>query len=159
MNAIRKTAWSIVLLGMAAGCAGETENAAPPPAAGTVKVNYPPAAGKPGAPAAPATKPEDTKKADDPPAVEGPKAENAKADTGSTILTADELAAIKELPAAEQAAAIQQAVCPVSTHHLGSMDKPVKVTAEGRSFYICCEGCEKEVKSNPQAIIAKLDKK
>ena len=38
----------------------------------------------------------------------------------------------------------------MSTHHLGSMEKPIKVTAEGRTFYLCCEGCEEEVKSRPQ---------
>ena len=74
-------------------------------------------------------------------------------------LTDDELAAIKQLPAAEQAVAIQQAVCPVSTEHLGSMEKPIKVTAEGRTFYLCCANCEKELKADPKAVIAKLDKK
>ena len=63
---------------------------------------------------------------------------------------ADELAAIKELPAAEQDAAIAQAVCPVSTHNLGSMGKPLKVTAEGRTFYLCCESCEKESRPIPR---------
>ena len=55
-------------------------------------------------------------------------------------LSAEELAGIKELPQAEQDAAIAQAVCPVSTHNLGSMGKPLKVTAEGRTFYLCCDG-------------------
>ena len=73
-------------------------------------------------------------------------------------LAADELAAIKELPKAEQDVAIAQAVCPVSTHNLGSMGKPLKVTAEGRTFYICCDSCEKEFKTDPKAVIAKLDK-
>ena len=75
------------------------------------------------------------------------------------VLTSEELAAVKELPEGEQAAASQQAVCPVSMHHLGSMGKPIKVTAEGRTFYICCDGCEDKVKSDPKTVIAKLDKK
>ncbi len=157
MNAIRKSAWSIVLLGLAVGC-GETE---PEPAAGvsgTAKDNYPTAANKLAkpakTPAAPASKPGEMKKVDEPPAVEGPKT-----DAGAAKLTDDELAAIKELPAAEQAVAIQQAVCPVSDHHLGSMEKPIKVTAEGRTFYLCCASCEKELKADPKAVIAKLDKK
>ncbi len=29
-----------------------------------------------------------------------------------------------------------------------SMGKPIKVTAEGRTFYICCDSCEDEVKTN-----------
>ncbi len=59
----------------------------------------------------------------------------------------------------EQPAALAQAVCPVSGHHLGSMEKPIKVTAEGRTFYLCCDSCEDKVKANPKSVIAKLDKK
>jgi YHS domain-containing protein len=39
------------------------------------------------------------------------------------------------------------------------MDKPIKVTAEGRTFFLCCESCEDKVKSDPKGVIAKLDKK
>ena len=163
MNAIRKSVWSIVLLGLAVGCAGEPEDRAGGSPADGAKANYPlrPARPAPGQACQPRPLPSPgtSKKGDEPPAVEGPKAENAKSDAEAAKLTAEELAAIKELPAAEQAAAIQQAVCPVSSHHLGSMDKPVKVTAEGRTFYICCEGCEDKVKSDPKGVIAKLDKK
>jgi YHS domain-containing protein len=170
MNAISKSAWSIVLLGMAVGC-GETETEPPAPAKASDSVAAdksdspakPPAASTAGSgagsTAAPDAKPGEMKKVDEPPAVEGPKTENSKSDKGAVKLTDDELTAIKELPAAEQAVAIQQAVCPVSDHHLGSMDKPLKVTAEGRTFYLCCESCEKELKADPKAVIAKLDKK
>jgi hypothetical protein len=34
----------------------------------------------------------------------------------------------------------------------------MKVTAEGRTFYICCDGCEDAVKTNGKEIVAKLDK-
>ena len=30
------------------------------------------------------------------------------------------------------------------------MGKPIKVTAEGRTFYICCDSCEEEVKTERQ---------
>ena len=40
----------------------------------------------------------------------------------------------------------------------GRMDKPIKVTAEGRTFYICCDGCEDEVKTKGKEVVAKLDK-
>ena len=163
MNAIRNSVWSIVLLGLAAGCGGEPETAPAAPADGGAKANSPPPGGAPGVPtkplAPPVSKPADTKKGDEPPAVEGPKAENTKSESKDAKLTADELAAIKELPATEQAAAIQQAVCPVSDHHLGSMEKPFKVSAEGRTFYLCCKGCEEDFKADPKGVIAKLDKK
>ena len=46
----------------------------------------------------------------------------------------------------------------MSAHHLGSMGKPIKVTAEGRTFYLCCDDCEEKVKADPKGVIAKLDK-
>ena len=98
-------------------------------------------------------------KTNEPPKVEGPKAESPKTGAAAVKLTSDELAAIKELPAAEQDQALKQVVCPVSDHNLGSMGKPTKVTAEGRTFYLCCADCQEELKKDPKAVIAKLDKK
>ncbi len=98
-------------------------------------------------------------KGDEAPKIEGPSKTDTTKPAGSGVkLSTKELTAIKELPQAEQDAAIAQAVCPVSTKHLGGMGKPMKVTAEGRTFYICCDGCEDEVKTNGKAIVAKLDK-
>lgn len=90
-------------------------------------------------------------KADAAPAVEGPKADAVK-------LSDDEIANIKKLPADEQDAAFKQAVCPVSGENLG-MDVPIKVSAEGRDFYICCGGCKGDVEKDPKGVLAKLDKK
>jgi YHS domain-containing protein len=162
MNATYKLVCSIALTALVAGCGDDGSSSAPETPGPTSKANYP--AGTKGEkvikpPAPPIAKPSEANKADEPPAVEGPKAENSAPGAGSTKLTAAELAAIKELPASEQAAALAQAVCPVSAHHLGSMDKPFKVTAEGRTFYLCCEGCEDKLKDDPKAVIAKLDKK
>ena len=56
-------------------------------------------------------------------------------------------------------AALKQAVCPVSGEHLGSMGTPFKITAEGRTFYLCCDGCVDKVKEDPKGVLAKLDKK
>jgi hypothetical protein len=162
----------ILLLGAAAGCANETDTAAPAPSQSPpVKAPPPsytsqPDTAKPtgtgemkAPPGAPASKSAEGTKGDEAPKIEGPKADNDKPDTSAVKLTADEQAAIKELPDAEQATAIAQGVCPVSTENLGSMGKPLKVTAEGRTFYLCCKNCQKELKANPKAVIAKLDKK
>jgi len=113
------------------------------------------------APAATKTEPksDEAKKSDEGPKVEGPKADNSKSTGGASSPTAKELAAIKELPEAEQAVALKQLTCPVSGETLGAMGKPLKVTYEGRSFYLCCKSCEPDVKADPKAIIAKLDKK
>jgi YHS domain-containing protein len=93
------------------------------------------------------------------PRLEGPKTDATKPAAAAVKLSDDELKGIKELPADEQAAAIAQAECPVSSEHLGAMGKPLKVAAEGRTFYLCCKSCEKEVKADPKAVFAKLDKK
>jgi len=174
MNPIRKSTWMVLILGVSAGCAGEDEKAVPPagpsaapavskPSRAPVKNDFASKGGMSGemtpAPASPAAKSTDTKKGDEAPKIEGPKSGAAKPDAGAVKLTADEQAAIKELPAAEQAAATAQAVCPVSTHHLGSMGMPLKVSAEGRTFYLCCDSCEEKLKADPKAIVAKLDKK
>ena len=135
--------WALVLgLG---GCSGERAGQAPAaPASSSSK-----------SPAATGT---ETKPADAP-SLEGPKTD-ASEEAGKPItLTDEEIARIKKLPEDEQAAAIAQAVCPVSGHHLGFMGIPAKTTALGRTIYLCCSGCEDDVKSDPEAVLAKLEKK
>lgn len=57
---------------------------------------------------------------------------------------------IGELPAAaEQAAALQQRICPVTQELLGSMGKPIRVNVNGRAIFVCCEGCVQAVQRNP----------
>jgi YHS domain-containing protein len=172
MNLIRKSAWAVVMVGAVAGCTSDEPSTNP----GTPTTNLPKAPAKPVVPAPAeaakegaakdmqpaAPKVGDTKKPDESPKLEPPKSE-PKADTktgaAAAKLTAEEIAEIKKLPAAEQDLALKQAICPVSDHHLGSMEKPIKVTAEGRTFFLCCEGCEPDLKKDPKAVIAKLDAK
>ena len=112
---------------------------------------------------APSTTPGEAKKPAEGPKMEGPKEskpeapKESKSTATAAKLSDEELAGIKELPAAEQAAAIQQVSCPVSGHHLGEMGKPVKATAEGKTFYLCCEDCQEKVKTDPKGVVAKLD--
>jgi len=162
MNIMTKSIGAIAILGAFAGCAGDegVTPAATPPSAGQSR----PAMGAP-----PAAKPDDGKMEakpstpapgtkDDAPKIEGPSKTDTKPSGAAAKLSEKELKGIKELPEAEQAAAIAQAVCPVSQHNLGGMGKPMKVTAEGRSFYICCDSCEDDVKTDGKAVLAKLDK-
>ena len=93
------------------------------------------------------------------PPLEGPKTDASHDDSTPVKLTDAEIARIKTLPAAEQDVALKQAVCPVSGEHLGNMGEPFKITAEGRTFYLCCKSCVDDVKADPKAVIAKLDKK
>jgi hypothetical protein len=176
MNIIPRSVGTILILGALAGCAGDdgaTPDAGTPPTPGQSPTRT--AGGRPSMKTDPAPKPGEgkmegatpgsnptptvDKKADDAPKIEGPsKAEAAKPSGAAAKLTADDLKGIKELPNTEQDAAIAQVVCPVSTHNLGSMGKPLKVTAEGRTFYICCDSCEDKVKTDGKAVVAKLDK-
>ena len=146
------------MLGIVIGCAGEEDatppsNPAPPP--GGTKAGPAAKSPDPAKNIVPSTAPGDTKKPAEGPKMEGPK--EGKAEAPAAKLSSEELAEIKKLPAAEQDAAIKQVVCPVSEHHLGSMEMPVKVTAEGRTFYLCCADCQEGLKADPKAVIAKLD--
>jgi hypothetical protein len=111
---------------------------------------------KPPPPPESGEKAEGTKKAGDQPKLEGPKTEG-KGDAAAVKLTPDEIATIKQLPAADQDLALKQAVCPVSDEHLGEMGKPYKTTVDGRTVFLCCDMCEKELKADPKKFLAKLD--
>ena len=64
--------------------------------------------------------------------------------------------AMAELPAEDRAAAEKQKVCPVSGEPLGAMGKPYKTTVKGQTVFLCCDGCEDELKKNPEKYLAKL---
>ena len=57
--------------------------------------------------------------------------------------------ALAQLSKADRALAEKQKVCPVSGEPLGSMGKPYKVTVKGQDVLLCCQGCEVEIKGNP----------
>jgi YHS domain-containing protein len=62
------------------------------------------------------------------------------------------------LSAEDRAAAEKQGVCPVSGEKLGSMGTPYKVTVKGRTVFLCCDGCEEDLKKDPDKYLAKLNK-
>lgn len=72
-------------------------------------------------------------------------------------LDSEVIAALSELPEADRGAALRQKVCPVTDKQLGSMGKPPKVTVGGQEVFLCCDGCESEIKSNPEQYLAKLN--
>ncbi len=65
-------------------------------------------------------------------------------------------AALAELSPEDRALAEKQKICPVSGEPLGSMGKPYKVTVEGQDVLLCCQGCEEEIKKDPQKYLAKI---
>jgi hypothetical protein len=170
MNQSGKLIVTSAILLAAVGCAGEEESQSAPGPASAAAPAGPPAAVVDAArakmptatqpPASVVTRAANSEqKAAGGPKIEGPKVETDHAGAGTGSFTADELAAIKELPEADQQIAMKQVSCPVSGEPLGSMGKPFKATAEGRSFFLCCKGCEKNVKADPKGVLAKLDQK
>ena len=75
-----------------------------------------------------------------------------------TGLSADVVVALTALSDPDRTDALAQKVCPVSDKQLGLMGKPPKVTVEGQDVFLCCEGCDSEIKSDPGKYLAKLSK-
>jgi YHS domain-containing protein len=148
--------WVLAIVMGLGGCGGDEPPA--PPASGSPSAAPSKTATDKAPAVAPAPTPGESKKNEAPP-LEPPKTSDSKEAARPVMLTEAELAKIRKLPAAEQDAAIKQAVCPVSGDHLGNMGTPYKITAEGRTFYLCCDGCKDDVSKDPKGVIAKLDKK
>jgi hypothetical protein len=49
-------------------------------------------------------------------------------------------------------------VCLVSDEKLGDMGEPHVITYKGREIKLCCDGCEKDFRKEPQKFLAKLDR-
>ena len=58
--------------------------------------------------------------------------------------------ALSELNAEDRALAEKQKICPVTEAPLGSMGVPIKIQVEGRTVFICCQGCESAFREEPQ---------
>jgi hypothetical protein len=82
------------------------------------------------------------------PAPSSPPPENAKV-----------AEALDKLAPADRALALRQKVCPVTGAALGSMGPPPAVVVEGRTVFLCCKGCEAELRQNPAKYLAKLQGK
>ena len=65
---------------------------------------------------------------------------------------------LAKLPDVDRKLASIQKTCPITGEALGSMGAPIMVAVDGRSFFICCEGCREEAQKNFNEYIAKLDK-
>jgi len=84
---------------------------------------------------------------------EGEHAEHTEAMSAGS----DVQAALAKLSEEDRALAAAQKTCPVSDEPLGSMGTPVKVTVKGRDVFLCCPGCEGEIKADPDKYLAKLE--
>lgn len=139
MNPIRTSRWAALALAAALVGCDNPPSPAPNPA---------PAPGP--APKPAETRPETNKAADAKPA------EPKKLDIAGAKLGDKEIAAINKLDEADRKIAMEQKLCPNSGAKLGSMDKPVKVSLNGQTVFLCCESCEEDAKAKPDAMLAKL---
>lgn len=78
-----------------------------------------------------------------------------RADEGPLVLPApgdvpvipESMKGVRQLSPSDQRLAMQQRTCPVTGDLLGSMGKPIKVNVNGRSVFVCCQGCVDEVRN------------
>ena len=64
--------------------------------------------------------------------------------------------AIAQLSSDDRVLAKTQRICPVTDMRLGSMGTPVKVDVNGRTVFLCCEGCRKSLLAEPVKYLAKI---
>ncbi|HJT77798.1 MAG TPA: heavy metal-binding domain-containing protein, partial [Gemmataceae bacterium] len=65
-------------------------------------------------------------------------------------------ASLARLAPEKRALAERQKVCPVTGERLGAMGMPREVVVEGRTVFLCCKGCEAELRKDPKKYLAKL---
>jgi YHS domain-containing protein len=77
-------------------------------------------------------------------------------DFAPSRLTPKALAQIAKLPLEEQTLAKLQVLCPVTLEPLGSMGKPLKVSVQGDTIFVCCKGCPGTVQSSPERMLQQV---
>jgi multidrug efflux pump subunit AcrA (membrane-fusion protein) len=85
------------------------------------------------------------------PTEEGPMKSAASPEEEAEISTT-----LAKLSLEDQKLAETQRLCPVTENRLGSMGPPVKVTIEGQSVFLCCDGCKDEATKDAKATLAKV---
>ena len=86
----------------------------------------------------------------------------ALADPDKTLARVEELqirVALERLDPADRKLAEEQKFCAAEPENrLGSMGKPIKVMVKDQPVFICCKGCEKAVKADPDRTLATVKK-
>ncbi len=74
-------------------------------------------------------------------------------------LSPEMLADLDKLPPEDKSLATAQQICPVTEMTLGSMGTPPKAEVNGRTVFLCCEGCRGSLMKDPEKYLAALDNK
>src|SRR5262249_61423256 len=64
-----------------------------------------------------------------------------------------------KLSPADRELATRQKICPVTDEPLGSMGVPFKVVIDGLPVFLCCDGCEDELRTNWKKYRDKVQRK
>jgi YHS domain-containing protein len=78
------------------------------------------------------------------------------ADVDADSPMAQMMPGLKELSPEDYKSAMAQHMCPVSGEMLGSMGAPEKVDVNGKSVWICCDGCKDKLLADPEKYLAKV---
>ena len=68
-------------------------------------------------------------------------------------------AGLSNLSPEDRAAAEKQHICPVSGKMLGTMGTPRQVKIDDRRIWLCCPGCEGQLRDDPEKYLAKLEER
>lgn len=75
---------------------------------------------------------------------------------GNRDMRGEQAASLAKLSAEDRSLAQAQGYCAVSEEPLGSMGPPIKLIINDQPVFVCCKGCDKKAKSNPDATLAKV---
>ncbi|KAA1258219.1 hypothetical protein LF1_07350 [Rubripirellula obstinata] len=79
-----------------------------------------------------------------------------QADVDADSPMAKMMPGLKELSPEDYKSAMAQHMCPVSGEMLGTMGAPEKVDVNGKSVWICCDGCKDKLLADPEKYLAKV---
>jgi hypothetical protein len=66
-------------------------------------------------------------------------------------------AGLDKLPPADRKRAVAQRLCPVQEKPLGLMGKPVELSLDGGTVFLCCASCEDDARADPKGILKKTE--
>lgn len=67
------------------------------------------------------------------------------------------VAGLGKLAPADRKRAVAQRLCPIQEKELGLMGKPVELTLDGGTVFLCCASCEDDAKADPKGTLKKAE--
>lgn len=83
-------------------------------------------------------------------------AKSSDVEHGNHDAVAEQAASLAKLSPEDRTLAEAQGYCAVSEEPLGSMGTPIKLIIKDEPVFVCCKGCDKKAKSDPDKTLAKV---